>query len=190
MIDVTVETFALVVLTAVALWALVVFGVPWVARAKFVRVVSEVRDDVEDAILEGRLPDRSEAWAVLDKIDALLENPELVTIGKLWAFKSAWDETEGVEIRRPSYAELAPEQRKLLHRAEQRVVSAMVDLLVHGSALWFVLDPLRRLHRAALRRRGRPISVQTQPRQLAFFSWYAEDSAVAGHHGSHPPAFV
>lgn len=142
----------MVLATCIALWSLIVVGRPALARARLVDDLSTLRDEVEDAVLDGKIDSSEPAADFIAKADMILDNPRIASFSCGLALHLALGK-QGVDLSqlasgaRDGYKDLSEADAKFLSERDTRVVRALSRYTVHGSIMWFVLLALRRLVR-------------------------------------------
>ena len=137
-------TLSLLLGSFAALWWLIVYVRPLVARSRFTLRLQEVEFDIEDAVLRGEVDPRDAAYTDFNRyIRSLSREPERYGLTEAMALQRTLKEM-GVEVDEllPSvtYAAMAPSGRLAMNRAEQAAKSALADYLVDGSKFWPVLS--------------------------------------------------
>jgi hypothetical protein len=130
------------------------FGVPLLARARFVATVGRVRDDLADALLDGRLPADDVAIVEFCRVaNDASENPWKYGLTEAYAAHETLARTSVETSWPPSYNELSPIQRKEMHGHEKDLLGALKGYLFWGSRIWYLVIPfqvlVRLLHQAS-----------------------------------------
>lgn len=136
----------LILATAVALWLLVFVGRPAIARARFSRDVSKLRDQVADAVLDGAIQDSDEAEAFVDRATSVLDSPRDFTFTYALALVSSARKA-GIDMEKVGvpfkYEDLSTEDAEFMEQMDRRMVAILTRHFVDGSCAWFVLAPAR-----------------------------------------------
>lgn len=119
---------------AATLWASAFFIWPAAARARFVEVVSGIRDEADDALISGVLPDVPCVRYFIEKTEGMIDQSARISLSLLLAIHTVHDDY-GVKTgsKSPTYGGLTPEQRKIMHELDRRLVTAIATYIVHGS---------------------------------------------------------
>lgn len=134
-----------------AYWAFT-YGVSRVAREKFLERMTALRDEVEDSVFFGELPDVESVQFLWAKTMIVTAHVDLVSYSDFEATRRSRGLVKGAP--KTSYSGLTPPQRKLMHEYEERFVGAMATYIVNGSRLWFVLKLGRLLPSARAAKRA------------------------------------
>lgn len=129
--------------------------VPFVARARFVRRVQDIRDRVADDQLDGRLPVGAVPVDTMVGFTTwLTKSPEQFSLSWTWALIAAFGVPAGDTDELFSYADLGPNERRRMHGYDAELVIACRQYLLYGSHLWFAVATLRKLsHVGSMKRR-------------------------------------
>jgi len=134
-----VSLFATWAILAVALVAAAGWGVPLVARIGFVNRIDELRDRAVDKVLAGELPiDSLPVREFVEVLDALSRSSRHLTIARMVAYEAVWAKAGIKPRKRPSFAELDAEQRKVMHAFERELVNSVRSYLLWGSPVGYV----------------------------------------------------
>lgn len=153
---------------AFSVWAFTFLILPAIGRAAFVAEISEIRDQVDDALIEGRLADDACVRDFVERADFYIANPDQISMARLLAIHEA-HEAYGISPKRPqhSYARLSPAQRKMMHDLEAQETRAVAKRLVRGSTFVVPWTAMKFLLGSEQARRV-PAKQQTpRPQQLA-----------------------
>lgn len=139
---------SLLLVAAVALWVAVIVVFPAASGARFVAQVSEIRDECDDAVLQGDLPDIDAVRQFIAKTDVMLKDPYRLggtsrAIAVIVTMKA-----HGIDPARdlaPPYFGLDAEQCMIMDAFDRRLVSALALHLAGGSIFWWALRPLQLL---------------------------------------------
>jgi hypothetical protein len=178
--------FATLVATVAAVWVTLFYLPPLLARAKFEYRVTVLRDECVDALLAGHLRRTPAVESFLSSASAMAAHPEFFTLTRALAVHLATKELRLEEVERPTYASLAPDERKLLHRLDDELYQALGQRLIRGSSfgllVWSGLNLLSRIHRV----KGRSASVsRTSPQNLAReYTAISEKMPIKGHNSA------
>lgn len=132
---------------------LVLFGTPRLARLLFRHRLESIRDDCVDAILDDRLRREPPVDSFLGLVDYAAEHARWLTLPRALAMYAAYaglgvDVTELAAI--PSYCELEPAERKIMHDLDSRCQAAFWSYMTWGSPFGWVIGLLtliaRRVH--------------------------------------------
>lgn len=118
-----------------AAWCLT-YGRAWVARERFAAEMSELADDIEDAVFAGLLPDSEMVEFEWYKAHALSKQPRMVSLSRLAAIHRVHPD---IPKRQRSFRNLTAEQRKLFHGFDKRLVASMSRYIMNGSRWWLLL---------------------------------------------------
>lgn len=136
----------MILATVAALWLAVFMGRPAIARARFSRDVSRLRDEVADAVLDGAISDSDEAEAFVDRTTRVLDSPRDFTITYALALVSSARKA-GIDMEKVAvpfkYEDLSTEDAEFMEQMDRRMVSVLSRHLVDGSCAWFILAPVR-----------------------------------------------
>jgi hypothetical protein len=139
------ESFVTLTATSALVIILVILGGPRLARLLFRQRVESIRDDCMDAILDGRLQRGPLVDRFLAAIEHGAERARWRTLPRIVALYIACVNL-GVgragPAERPSYAELRPDERDMMHSLETRVEAAYQSYLVWGSPAGWAFGPL------------------------------------------------
>ena len=168
--------FVLLLLAVVVLWLAIFVGRPAIARARFSRDISAIRDEVADAILSGEIQDSVAAEGFMNRATQVADSPRDFTmsygIALLLSAKEAGVDIErvGTPIR---YEGLPAADVKYLERKDLEVVTVLARHFVNGSSAWMVLAPLRAVVVALAGLFGPGVSVGTigSVSQIARETW-------------------
>jgi hypothetical protein len=142
-----------------------ILGVPMLARVAAVAAVGRLRDELADAVLDGRLPRADPAvQTFLAVTDCFVSHPEHFGLSEAMAAHIAYERL-GIPPRRlPTYAALNVDQRRLMHDAERVLAHRLRAYLVFGSRFWLLLLVAAAIDSAA----SRVLPARaTSPKQLA-----------------------
>lgn len=153
----------------VVVGAVLVFSVaPALARTIFRERLDAVRDDCMDAVLAGRLAMTEPVEQFLRALKVqnhIARELTLVRVGMIVVSLRRIGADFTAAGRGVSFADLKPEERKLLHAYAGRVNAALSSYLVWGSPLGWVLAPLifilsRLLNARSRRRKHQPLDIE------------------------------
>jgi hypothetical protein len=127
----------LVILVALAAWAGVIFLIPWCQRGKFRHRLWQLRDQISDDIIEGRLPHHEAVYDLRSLVDFLVKEARQVTLAnmllsritmaRLPRDKSSYEGTSSQGLE-PQQVALLEYYRKLLYRtANAHLISGSVS---------------------------------------------------------------
>ena len=160
----------LLLLPVVVAWVAVFFIWPTAARARFTSQISEIRDDADDAVIDGLVPDGPEVRHFLEKTEYLRDNPRHLSFSLLVAIHLTLEQYGQVpESKAASYAELTPEQRKVMHKLDGRLEEAVASHVVRGSRFYSVFWCLVRIAggRKRVAMQARKVIDTPRPTELA-----------------------
>lgn len=135
--------FGALMASILALYWAATYGRKIVARARFIREISELRDEVEDHVFAGRLPDVECVEFFRVKTQVILDNIEIVSLSTFAANESVTHPRK--KLSSPTLAGLTPPQRKTMHDLEEQFVHGMARYIVTGSRMWLLLAIVARL---------------------------------------------
>lgn len=138
----------LLLAAAVALWVAVIVVVPAASAARFVAQVSEIRDDCDDAVRYGNLPDIEPVRQFIAKADVMVKDPYRVGGTSRAVAVLVTMANHGIDPAKdlqPPYAELDPEQCEIMATFDRRLIGALSLHLAGGSIFWWILRPLQML---------------------------------------------
>lgn len=125
---------AILMFSAIVIW-------PAAARAKFVHEMSHLRDKIDDAVIDGRLPNDDVVRHQIQRADALASEPKGLSISFLLAMHTVFEEAGVSRLSKtpPSYAGLTPAQRKLMMKFDEEMVGVLATYIRMGSRFWLPL---------------------------------------------------
>lgn len=121
-----------------AVW-LLTYGKSIYERDKYLLAVSAVRDDLEDDVLFGRLPDVDCVWFWHAKAEALLRHVDHISFSAFAAFVSVAHHVEMNGEPEPAHFEMSNVEIQRLDGYEERLVEALAQYIRGGSRLWFLI---------------------------------------------------
>lgn len=139
-----VTAFVTLVLAIIALFVLVIRGVPQIARLLFLRRIEVIRDECMDAVLDGRLRETRSVGRFLKAIDVGADIAPHVTLARMFAVARAMVDTgrdTGSMARSPRFSDLSPAEREFMHTLDERLYRAYISYLTWGSPAALVLKP-------------------------------------------------
>jgi hypothetical protein len=128
-------SLGLLIYGGIALWASAFFIWPAVARARFAYEVARIRNDVDDAIIEGRLPDDPCVRELVGTADFMIRNSRSISLSRAWAIHRTHVELGLPLTDKPSYESLTKPQRRAMYEYDNRMIAAMSKRLVYGSMI-------------------------------------------------------
>lgn len=137
--------YILTLVPCAAVWVLLFRLIPAMELARFQRVITEVRDECEDHQFDGLLPVTDECVTqFVTRADLLNRYARGFTlVNALCAHWAARDARYELPEPPVSYAELEPEQRKIMHDLDMRLQAAVKRYLLAGSVTgWFLAASL------------------------------------------------
>jgi hypothetical protein len=137
-------TFLTLLAALALLFLLVTAGVPRVARLLFRCRLEIIRDDCMDAILDDQLREAPSVGYFLRVIETGAAIPRLLTLPRIFALSRALvDGSIDIEdvAPPPSYADLGPDERGIMHRLDARMCDAYASYLNWGSPVSWILRP-------------------------------------------------
>jgi hypothetical protein len=137
--------FATLIATSAVVIVLILTGVPRLARLLFRQRLETIRDDLVDAVLDGRLPREASLQSFIKSLDQVGDQARLLTLPRAIAMYLAL-----VKLRVPnatlgpvdSFGSLESDERRLMHEFEKRRQSALWSYLTWGSPLGWAMAPL------------------------------------------------
>jgi hypothetical protein len=156
----------MLVAAAVVVWALFVWGRPLLARDRFRAEMSELRDRLVDAQLDGRLPDDSGVNDMVHQLELMRNNPSRVTLSTAMAIDDVIHRLGRPDRDPDPFCGYPPKQRQIMQQAQQELVRSMTRLMKSGSVLWLpvaLVTPLFRAVHRIRRHRGREMPRPIQP---------------------------
>jgi hypothetical protein len=140
-----VGAFLVLVGSAVTLWVAVIYIFPAASRARFVHQVSAIRDDCDDALISGALPDTDEVRYFISKTDLMLQDAtRLGGTSYLWAFVSVMREHALDPPDLPVYEEgLSEQERALMEIFDRRLLDSLALHIAGSSIFWWIWRPLQ-----------------------------------------------
>jgi hypothetical protein len=138
-------TFAALAITIMAVFLLVIIGVPLVARLLYRKRMEVIRDDLVDAILDDKLRETRAVQHLLTAVEASLQAPRRLTLLRIFAIaQAAIDSGTDIEAatRRPRYSDLVPAERELVQELDDRLCRAFTSYMDWGSPSALYLKPL------------------------------------------------
>jgi len=116
------------------------YGRAWVAGERFLAEMTELADDIEDAVFAGVLPDIESVQYAWVKAGAVATHVGLVSFSAVIAAEMTMPRDQ--DMTPPSYWDLKPSERKLMHEFDDRFVQSVAQYIVNGSRLWWVFPLL------------------------------------------------
>jgi hypothetical protein len=114
---------------------------PAIARATFVNKMGSIRDEIDDAVYEGVLPEDVCVRKMQALADDMVRHGSSLSVSHALAVRRVFAE-RGLKIPdEPSYGNLTPEQRKLMHQFDARIVDIVAHRIVAGSTFAVFLRP-------------------------------------------------
>lgn len=139
MTDSDLAAFLSVVGVVLGVWSILFFFLPYLMRTRFEYRAMVLRDECQDAVLDGVLPDTPPVRAFLDRARVMTEEPKSFNLATALAVHATLSELKYRGPSAPSYGSLSAQQRKLLHHLDDELHRAFVDRLVHGSSFGWAL---------------------------------------------------
>jgi hypothetical protein len=137
--------FAALAIAIVALFVLVITGVPQIARLLFRKRMEVIRDDLVDAILDDKVRETRSVQRFLKAAEAGTNLPRRLTLARIYALAKA-NVDSGIDMkavsRRPQFSDLEPAERELMRDLDSRLCRAYVSYLSWASPSALVLNPL------------------------------------------------
>lgn len=143
----TILTIVLLGCSAIV-WGLAVFVVPQHVNSLFRYRLWRLRDDLEDHILDGRLPECPGVRDLLETLEAMIEHPEELTLSSIFAHRIFRKELRAAARDSvPDLSDLSAEQKSLyadvLHESYESVLFKAIAASPAGAVtfplwlLWF-----------------------------------------------------
>jgi len=120
-------TISLAITLVLAVW-----GIRRLAQIAFTSRLEAIRDDCEDAVLDGRLREKQQVKELLSRLDDMMKYGRRVTYARLLALRLAASQV-GLDIvaeaqtEELSYSGLQPTERRIMHELEERLLQAWVS---------------------------------------------------------------
>jgi hypothetical protein len=138
-------TFATLAVACCVVVALVLIGVPRLARLLFRQRLESIRDDCMDAIFDGRLRRAVPVDEFLTAVESTRKRAQWITLPRAIAAYNAYHDLDFNMVdlaTEPSYAGLRPGEERVMRSLEARAESAFKAYLQWGSPAGWILAPL------------------------------------------------
>jgi hypothetical protein len=154
--------FGLFVGSGVLVCWMATYGKSIWARDQFIIEVSVIRDELEDDVFFGRLPDVECVSYWYDKAERLLMHVEAISFSAFAAFSRIAGSFEA--DKEPHRLDLTNSEVQRLDHYEERLVDALARYIEGGSRLWFLFPLARALGSRSPSKKSLAVE---QPRELA-----------------------